>query len=75
LDIIITIKLSSVFRRGFASFNILNSIKNFKNIFKAPIKHFKVANEAGGQDYSTQTNTTEEAFDEVLQEWQVHSLH
>lgn len=63
--------LSSVVRRGFASFNILNSVKNLGNALKAPLKHFKATNEASGQSYSPQTNTTEEAFDEVSQEWQV----
>ncbi|MBS1889987.1 MAG: hypothetical protein JST59_01735 [Actinobacteria bacterium] len=66
--------LSNVVRRGFASFNILNSIKNFKNALKAPIKHIKATTEAGGQNFSPQTNTTEEAFDEVSQEWQVIGL-
>lgn len=63
--------LTKLIRKGFGSFNILNSIRNFKDALRAPSKHLKSWNEAGGRDYNQQTNTTEEAFDEVSQEWQV----
>lgn len=67
--------LTKLIRKGFGSYNILNSIKNFKDALRAPVKHIKSWREPGGQDYNPQTNTTEEAFDEVSQEWQVKSEH
>lgn len=54
------------------SFNILNAFKGIKDAIRAPIKHIKAANEPAGNQYSIQTNTTEEAFDEVASEWQAH---
>lgn len=47
------------------SFNILNAFKGLKNAIRAPVKHIKAANEPAGPYYSVQTNTTDEAFDEV----------
>ena len=51
-------------------FNILNAFKSAKNAIYAPVKHLKRHFEPTGADYNPTTNTTEEAFDEVAQEWQ-----
>jgi hypothetical protein len=40
-----------------------------KSAIKAPVKHYKRWTEPTGINYSNMTNTTEEAFDEVSQEW------
>jgi len=54
------------------SFNILRTFRELKETLRAPIKHIKAATEPTGTYYSVQTNTTEEAFDEVSSEWQAY---
>lgn len=56
--------LSKVIKKSF-SFNLLKTLKEVKDAIQAPIKHIKAATEPTGNYYSVQTNTTEEAFDEV----------
>jgi len=51
-------------------FNLTSALGRLKSAFRAPIKHLKRNIEPTGVDYGTMTNTTEEAFDEVSQEWQ-----
>ncbi len=51
-------------------FNMLGAMNRFKSAVRAPVKHIKRNLEASGVNYSPMTNTTEEAFDEVAQEWQ-----
>lgn len=63
--------LTKTLKYNFA-FNILNAFKGIKEAIKAPVKHIKAATEPAGPYYSVQTNTTEEAFDEVSSEWQAH---
>ncbi len=63
--------LTKTIKRAF-SFNILNTLKELKDAVRAPLKHIKAATEPAGNYYNVQTNTTEEAFDEVSQEWQAH---
>lgn len=63
--------LTKVIKHNFG-FNILNAFKGIKEAVTAPIKHAKALTEPTGNYYSPQTNTTEEAFDEVSQEWQAH---
>lgn len=63
--------LTKTIKQGF-SFNILNAFKGFRNALRAPVKHIKALTESSGNYYSPQTNTTEEAFDEVSHEWQAH---
>lgn len=63
--------LSKVISRGFGTFNIVNSVKGVKAALTAPVKHIKSFLEPSGNKHNPQTNTTEEAFDEVSQEWQV----
>ena len=64
--------LSRTTRIGY-NFSILNAFKGLKDILRAPVKHVKSYTEASGSYFHTQTNTTEEAFDEVSHEWQVKS--
>lgn len=47
-----------------------SSLTNLTNFITAPIKHFKRFVQPTGLNYSPMTNTTQEAFDEVSQEWQ-----
>ena len=54
------------------SFNILNAFKGIKEAVTAPVKHIKSLNEPTGSYYNPQTNTTEQAFDQVAHEWQAH---
>jgi hypothetical protein len=51
-------------------FNILNAFKRLGSAIRAPVKHIKRNMEPSANDYNPMTNTTEEAFDEVSQEWQ-----
>ena len=53
-----------------SNFNLPNAWKRVRSAINAPKKHIKRLLEPSGQDYNPQTNTTEEAFDEVSQEWQ-----
>jgi hypothetical protein len=53
----------------FASRNF-GALSSWTNLVTAPVKHIKRLLEPSGVDYQTMTNTTEEAFDEVSQEWQ-----
>jgi len=55
---------------GGTKFNIKNAFQRLKNTVRAPVKHFKRQFEPAAVNYSPMTNTTEEAFDEVSQEWQ-----
>ena len=54
------------------NFNIISAFDRLKTAFRAPMKHFKRFAEPQGVNYSPLTNTTEEAFEEVSQEW--HAL-
>ena len=56
--------------RSFSSSSLLGSWSSWSNLVTAPAKHLKRFMEPSGSDYQTMTNTTEEAFDEVSQEWQ-----
>lgn len=53
-----------------SSYNILGSWTRLKAALRAPIKHWKRNMEPSAVNYQTMTNTTDEAFDEVAQEWQ-----
>jgi len=55
---------------GSGRFNITNAFERLKNTVRAPVKHLKRNFEPTAANYSPFTNTTEEAFDEVSQEWQ-----
>jgi len=55
---------------GSGRFNITNAFQRLKNTIRAPVKHIKRNLEPSAVDYNPMTNTTEEAFDEVAQEWQ-----
>jgi hypothetical protein len=55
---------------GSGRFNVTNAFSRLKNTIRAPIKHFKRNVEPTAANYNPMTNTTEEAFDEVSQEWQ-----
>jgi len=55
---------------GSGRFNITNAFSRLKNTIRAPVKHFKRNVEPTAANYNPFTNTTEEAFDEVSQEWQ-----
>lgn len=66
--------LTKALRYNFG-FNILSAFKGIKEAIKAPIKHIKSSNEPVGINYSTQTNLTAEAFDEVAHEWQAFYGH
>lgn len=65
-------------RRAFSSiqptpsgkFNVVAAFDRFKSALRAPVKHLKRNVEPSASNYQTMTNTTEEAFDEVAQEWQ-----
>jgi len=61
---------SSLNTSGGSRFNIKNAFQRLKNTVRAPVKHFKRNVEASPVNYNPFTNTTEEAFDEVSQEWQ-----
>ena len=63
--------LTKVIRQSFG-FNLMNAFKGIKEAATAPIKHIKSLSEPTGNYYNPQTNTTQEAFDEVSQEWQAH---
>jgi len=54
--------LTKALRYNF-SFNILAAFKGIKEAVTAPIKHLKSTNEPTGNNYSTQTNLTADAFD------------
>jgi hypothetical protein len=41
----------------------MNTLRDLKDLVRAPIKHIKALTEPTGVYYSVQTNTTEEAFD------------
>lgn len=47
-----------------------SSFASLTSFLKAPVKHFKRMIQPTGVNYSPVTNTTQEAFDEVSQEWQ-----
>eukprot|EP01017_Pseudomicrothorax_dubius_P041046 TRINITY_DN6531_c0_g1_i1.p1 TRINITY_DN6531_c0_g1~~TRINITY_DN6531_c0_g1_i1.p1 ORF type:complete len:592 (+),score=196.83 TRINITY_DN6531_c0_g1_i1:313-2088(+) len=51
-------------------FNILGAFSRLGSAIRAPMKHLRRNLEPTGVNYQTITNTTEEAFDEVSQEWQ-----
>lgn len=55
---------------GSGRFNITNAFQRIKSAVRSPIKHIKRNIEPSANDYNPLTNTTEEAFDEVAQEWQ-----
>lgn len=55
---------------GSGRFNITNAFERLKNTVRAPVKHLKRNFEPTAANYNPFTNTTEEAFDEVSQEWQ-----
>lgn len=57
------------------SFNLVRGLRELGEAVRAPVKHIKALFEPTGRNYSVQTNTTEEAFDEVAQEWQAHVGH
>jgi ssDNA-binding Zn-finger/Zn-ribbon topoisomerase 1 len=52
------------------SYNLMGHWNRIKSAVRAPIKHLKRNLEPSGTDNPTMPNTTEEAFDEVSQEWQ-----
>ena len=56
------------------NFSIMNAFKGIRDAVRAPVKHVKSMIEPSGGYYSPQTNTTEEAFDEVSHEWQVRHI-
>lgn len=56
--------------RNFSSSGLFGSLTTWTNLVTSPVKHVKRLLEPSGVDYQTMTNTTEEAFDEVGQEWQ-----
>ena len=58
--------LSKVVKRSFSLSSLMGSLK--RNAL-APVKHIKRVLEPTAQDYTTMTNTTEDAFDEVSHEW------
>lgn len=60
----------SSIQQGGSFFNLSNAWKRVQGAVSAPSKHLKRTLEPSGQDYNPLTNTTEEAFDEVAQEWQ-----
>lgn len=66
--------LTKTIRRAF-SFNLVRGLQELGAAVRAPVKHLKALFEPTGQNYSVQTNTTEEAFDEVAHEWQAHVGH
>jgi len=47
----------------------VNAFKRLRDSAMAPVKHVKLVLEPSAVDYKTFTNTTEEAYDEVAQEW------
>ena len=51
-------------------FNVGKTLNRLKTAIRAPIRHLKRQLEPQGVNYNPWTNTTEEAFDEVSQEWQ-----
>ena len=61
---------STVTPGGPGKFNIINSFQRLKNSLRAPVKHIKRNLEPTAVNFNPMTNTTEEAFDEVSQEWQ-----
>jgi len=61
---------SSLTPNGAGKFNITKAYQRLKNAVRAPVKHLKRNIEPTASNYNPWTNTTEEAFDEVSQEWQ-----
>lgn len=57
-------------RRLARQFSVYNPLRSLKQFFTAPKKHLKMAVEPDGLDKSSWGNQTEEAYDEVSQEWQ-----
>lgn len=61
---------SSFVPGGSGKFNITKAYQRLKSAVRAPVKHLKRNLEPTAANYNPFTNTTEEAFDEVAQEWQ-----
>lgn len=54
----------------FCSTNMNGVFSRFKQALRAPVKYIKRSVEPSPSNYTNTLNTTEEAFDEVAQEWQ-----